>query len=131
MKSKHLILFFIAALLVAGCQKFGSKSPEQPVLFTMGDESVYVDEFKYVYEKHNSNSDDFYSHNSVHEYLDLYTNFRLKIKEAEALKMDTAKAFIDELAGHRKILAKPYLTEKEVSEKLIQEAYDRMQEEVL
>lgn len=130
MKSKNLFLFFITTLLMAGCQKFGNKSPEQPVLFTMGDEPVYVDEFKYVYEKHNSNSEDFYSHKSVHEYLDLYTNFRLKIKEAEALKMDTAKAFIDELAGHRNSLAKPYLTEKEVSDKLIREAYDRMLEEV-
>ena len=53
----------------------------ESVIFTMGDQSVYVDDFKYVYEKHNSNSEDFYSHKSVHEYLDLYTNFRLKIRD--------------------------------------------------
>lgn len=122
--------FLMALLAISGCQNPGSKTPDKPVIFTIGKEPVFVDEFKYVYEKHNSNSEDFYSHESVHEYLDLYTNFRLKIKEAEKLKMDTGKAFINELAGHRESLAKPYLTEKKVTDDLVQQAYDRMKEEV-
>ncbi len=130
MNRVSIIWFFISFLAISACQNSGSKSPDKPVIFTIGQEKVFVDEFKYVYEKHNSNAEDFYSHGSVHEYLDLYTNFRLKIKEAENLKMDTSKAFIDELAGHRKSLAKPYLTEKKVTDELVQQAYDRMQEEV-
>ncbi len=130
MKRIELVPFFLALFLFQGCQNTGSKSTDKPIIFSMGKDPVYVDEFKYVYEKHNSNSKDFYSHQSVHEYLDLYTNFRLKIKEAEALKMDTSKAFVEELAGHRKSLAKPYLTEKQVSEKLVNEAYERMKVEI-
>lgn len=130
MKKVNILLFFISTLVLVGCQNSGSKSSKKEVLFTLGEEPVYVEDFKYVYEKHNSNSDDFYTRKSVEEYLDLYTNFRLKIKEAENLKMDTSRAFIKELAGHRESLAKPYLTEKNVSEELMKEAYDRMQTDV-
>ncbi len=130
MNKVSVIWLLFAFIAISSCQNPASKSPDKPVIFTIGKEPVYVDEFKYVYEKHNSSSDDFYSHESVHEYLDLYTNFRLKIKEAENLKMDTSKAFIEELSGHRKSLAKPYLTEKKVTEELVQQAYERLKEEV-
>jgi peptidyl-prolyl cis-trans isomerase SurA len=44
--------------------------------------------------------------------------------------MDTAKSFIEELSGYRKQLAQPYLVDKQVSENLIREAYDRMKTDV-
>jgi len=53
--------------------------------------------------------------------------FRLKVKEAKELGIDTTKAFRDELAGYRKTLAQPYLTEKDAIDNLVKEAYDRMQ----
>jgi peptidyl-prolyl cis-trans isomerase SurA len=44
--------------------------------------------------------------------------------------LDTSRAFVDELDTYRKELAIPYLTDKAMLEKLIQEAYERMKEEV-
>lgn len=42
------------------------------------------------------------------------------------MKLDTTPAFKKEMAGYREQLAKSYLVDKEVSEKLLNEAYERM-----
>ncbi|MFI5219237.1 MAG: peptidylprolyl isomerase [Bacteroidia bacterium] len=59
-----------------------------------------------------------------------YINYKLKVKEAEEEKLDTSQAFITELSGYRKQLAQPYLTDKDVSDNLLKEAYDRLQKDV-
>ncbi|MDX2002994.1 MAG: peptidylprolyl isomerase [Chitinophagales bacterium] len=101
-----------------------------PVLFNIGSEAVHADEFEYVYNKNNTDSKTQHTKASVEEYLELYINFRLKVKEAESLGMDTIKSIIDELETYRKQLAKSYLFDREVNEKLLTEAYERMQKEI-
>ena len=101
-----------------------------PTLITLGPNKVKTNEFKYVYNKNNGSAQDAYTEKSLRDYLDLYTNFRLKILEAEAGGRDTVKEFKTELEGYRKQLAQPYLTEKGVTEQLVKEAYERMKEEV-
>jgi peptidyl-prolyl cis-trans isomerase SurA len=54
----------------------------------------------------------------------------MKVFEADANGLDTISSFKTELAGYRKQLAAPYLTDKNVNEALIQEAYERMKTEV-
>lgn len=105
-------------------------SSNQPVIATIGNQPVYTSEFAYVYKKNNSNSADAYTQESIKDYLKLYINFKLKVREAEALGLDTGKAFNKELDGYKKQLAQPYFTEKSVTEKLTREAYDRMKEEI-
>jgi peptidyl-prolyl cis-trans isomerase SurA len=99
------------------------------VLMTIGQSKVTVAEFESVYKKNNT-KDVANDVKSLNDYVDLFVNFKLKVKEAEELKLDTAKAFKDELAGYRKQLAQPYLTDKDVNEKLLQETYSRLQEDV-
>lgn len=131
---KNTLLAFTLLALVFGCST--SKQPQinsldaSPTLMTLGTNQVKVNEFRYVYNKNNASTPDAYSEKSLREYLELYTNFRLKILAAEAEGRDTAQAFKSELEGYRKQLAQPYLTEKGVTEQLIKEAYDRSKEEV-
>ncbi len=101
-----------------------------PVLFSIGNSSIGLSEFQYVYNKNNASSADAYTQKSLEDYLNLYINFRLKVKEAEALGMDTVQAINKELDTYRQQLAKSYLFDKEVNEQLIAEAYQRMQKEV-
>ena len=54
----------------------------------------------------------------------------MKVKEAGLMKLDTNTNFITELAGYRKQLANPYLTDKKATEELIKEAYDHTTTEV-
>ena len=97
-------------------------------IFTYGSTPVSKDEFLRVYQKNNHTIS--YDEKSVREYLELYENFKLKVKAAEDLGMDTLEGFKQELEGYRKQLAQPYLTSKKVTDLLVTEAYDRMQYEI-
>lgn len=100
-----------------------------PVLMTIGTTKVTVSEFENVFHKNNT-KDGASDTKSLNDYVDLFVNFKLKVKEAEELGLDTAKSFKEELGGYRKQLAQPYLTDKDVNEKLLKETYERMQEDV-
>lgn len=99
------------------------------VLMTIGSTKVTVAEFGNVYHKNNT-KEVANDNKSLNDYVDLFVNFKLKVKEAEEMRLDTAKAFRDELSGYRKQLAQPYLTDKDVNEKLLKETYSRLQEDV-
>jgi len=99
------------------------------VLFTVADDPVYLSEFKYIYEKNNADKAD-YSKESLEEYLELYQKFKLKVKRARSLGLDTVKVLQKELEGYRKQLAKSYLKDKEISERLIDEVAKRMEEDI-
>lgn len=123
--------------LLAGCQtsKPAATAPTAvlsagPAVETLGTYPVPANEFAYVYRKNNSSAADYGTRQSVTDYLDLYTNFRLKVLEAEQKGLDTTQAFKRELDGYRQQLAQPYLTEKSVTDQLVREAYDRMSQEV-
>ncbi len=100
-----------------------------PVLFTVNNHPVRVSEFKYIYEKSNGDKAD-YSSKSLNEYLRLYTKFKLKVERARELKLDTIKALQQELEGYRRQLADSYLIDREVTEKLVREVYDRKKQDV-
>lgn len=108
---------------------FSVMAQNSEVLMTIGKENVTKKEFEYVFKKNNKNAQN-PDEKSLREYLDLYINFKLKVIEAKSLGMDTVGSFIKELAGYRKQLAAPYLTDKEVNDKLINEAWERSQKEI-
>ncbi|MDX1684271.1 MAG: peptidylprolyl isomerase [Saprospiraceae bacterium] len=104
-------------------------SQDDPVLFTVEDDSVHLSEFEYIYNKNNGEKAD-YSRESLEEYLELYIKFKLKVQRAKELQLDTIPSLQKELEGYRRQLANSYLTDKEVSERLARELYDRMQEDI-
>lgn len=127
MKNK---LFFQTSLFILLLSVSVSAQSQSNVLFTIGNEQVTKDEFKYIYEKNNSREDDLYSKQDVDEYLDLYIKFKLKVKAAEDAGIDTTEKFKREFKTYRDQLAKPYLSDKQVTEELIEEAYNRMKYEI-
>ena len=100
-----------------------------PVILSVGGENVSRSEFMRVFKKNNT-KDSGYDKQAVEDYLELYINYKMKVHEALELGMDTVQSFKDELAGYRKQLAQPYLVDKQVSESLVREAYDRMKTDV-
>ena len=107
---------------------FRLSGQEDEIILTIGDHEITKGEFERIYQKNNSSA--VYDNKSVEEYLELFINFKLKVIEAERLGYDTARSFINELAGYREQLAKPYFEDKEYAEKLLREAYERTQHEV-
>lgn len=98
---------------------------DQDVLMTIAGNPVSVEEFRYIYEKNNGVKAN-YSKNSLKEYINLYTNFKLKVAKAKDLKMDTIQSLKDELAGYKRQLANSYLMDKEVLAHLVAQLYGRM-----
>jgi peptidyl-prolyl cis-trans isomerase SurA len=101
---------------------------DQTILVIDG-KNISKAEFENVYKKNNG-KEVATDKKSLNEYMDLFINFKLKVKEAEVMGLDTVSAFKQELGGYRKQLAAPYLTDKNVNEGLITEAYERMKTEV-
>jgi peptidyl-prolyl cis-trans isomerase SurA len=117
----------VAGLMIFGLL-LGAKAQDNRTLLTVGNDPISVDEFLAIYNKNNTNN--VVDKKTMEEYVDLFVNFKLKVKEAESLGMDTASKFIKELDGYRRQLAQPYLVDKAMTDQLIEEAYNRMQEDV-
>ncbi len=114
-------ILFVFLFLSAFCVQ----AQDDPVLFTVEGDEVTVSEFRYIYEKNNGDKAD-YGRESLEEYLELYKRFKLKVQRAKTMGLDTITALQDELEGYRKQLANSYLTDKEVSGRLMEEAAERM-----
>src|SRR5688572_27069649 len=120
---------FVTLIASLWAGTLSSQSATEPILFTVDGQPVAASEFTYIYSKNNRDDADF-SEQSLREYLDLYTKFKLKVREAYAMRLDTVTSLKTELDGYRKQLADSYLTDKEITETLVREAYERMKEDI-
>src|SRR6056300_768404 len=123
-KLKYLI---VVAFLFSGAM-VQAQSKDDAIFIDFGDEKVTKAEFKRVYQKNNSG--EMIQKSTVDEYLDLYINFKLKVKEAVNAGYDTSEIFITELDGYRQQLAQPYLSADGLIEELKKEAYARLEQEL-
>lgn len=118
--------------LVLSCALAGITltSAQAQTLFTYGGKPVTKQEFLKIYQKNAITKQTDFSEPALREYLDLYSLFKMKVQEAELIHLDTMQAISAELDNYRHQLAKNYLTDKEVSQRLIREAYERMKSEI-
>ncbi len=63
-------------------------------------------------------------------YLELFIDYKLKVKEAYARGLDKRASYKAEFARYKEQLISNYLMEPSVSDKLVREAYERLQKEV-
>ena len=89
-------------------------------ILKIDDQTVNKTEFEQIYWK--NKKEKIATKEDLDEYIQLFINFKLKVKEAESLGMDTVPSFVKELSGYRKQLANPYLLDNEAGEKLVKEA---------
>ncbi len=114
---KNLSLLIVLFLFI-----FSAQAQNNKTLLEIGGEKIGVDEFLHIYKKNNSSD---FEKKDVNEYLELYINFKLKVLEAQNLKMDTGNVFKDEYAGYKYQLAKNYISENEIVKKQMERAYER------
>ena len=102
---------------------------ENDILLTISGEPVSANEFMRVYNKNlNLVQDD--SQKEVDSYLELFVNYKLKLAEAKALRYDKDPAYINEFMSYKNQLIQTYLTDKNVTDDLVREAYYRTENEV-
>ncbi len=117
--------FFVSALAcVAALTMSAQDVADTRVLLTIDGEPSTVEEFMYIYQKNNRETQ--IDQKSIAEYLDLFINFKLKVHAAEEAGMDTTAKFKQELANYRKQAVPKYMVDKEAEEAALQKAYGRM-----
>lgn len=119
MRYLFILCFAISHGLLAQC-------PDIATLIEIGDERVSQEDFVRLYTKNNIDGSADFSEESLNEYLELYINYRLKVQEAYALEMDTISRILKEFNGYRLQLAESYLTEERITDRLVEEAFERM-----
>ena len=98
-------------------------------LITISGEPILANEFIRVYNKNlNLVQDD--SQKNVDSYLELFVNYKLKLTEAKALRYDKDPKYINEFKSYKNQLTQTYLTDKNVTDDLVREAYERTKNEV-
>ncbi|MGG9964056.1 foldase protein PrsA [Ferruginibacter sp. SUN106] len=97
-------------------------------LFTYGGTAVTKEEFLRAYNKNKSASDD--KEKALREYLDLYSKFKLKVKAAQDMQLDTLQQLTSDLQNFRTQIDETYLNNDDALNGLIEEAFLRSQKDL-
>ena len=119
---RHSILLLLLCFNVVIAQK-------QQTLLTIDNEAVSSEEFLKLYNKNLDLVKD-ESQKQLDNYLELFVNYKLKLKEAVSLGLDKDANYLREFENYKKQLTKNYLSDNKVTDALVKEAYDRMQYDV-
>lgn len=114
---------FVTLLTTVLTWTLASAQTNDPLLLKVGKEKITKSEFVSAFQKNNLLSEA--TEKDLREYLELYTNYRMKVQEATAMQLDTAMSFKQELSSYMNQAAQPYLNDAEVTDKLLNEAYER------
>jgi peptidyl-prolyl cis-trans isomerase SurA len=125
MKVKSLV---VLSFLVACALNPVLAQDKNATVLTVDGEATSLEEFENIFRK--NNRDSAISQQSLDEYMELFINFKLKVKEAREAGLDTVKKFKTELDGYRNQLARPYLTDTDKLNDLMREAYQNQTQEV-
>jgi peptidyl-prolyl cis-trans isomerase SurA len=102
---------------------------QKDVILTIENTPVYKQEFLRVYKKNLDLVKDA-SQKTVDGYLDLFVDYKLKVREAYAQKLDQGKAYKKEFEKYRAQLSRNYLFEQKIEEDMALEAYERSKEQI-
>lgn len=118
-------ILILAGLLISTIN-FAQKN--DPVFLKINGKEILKSEFLNIYTKNNKTPK--YDKASLDEYLELFVKYKLKVTDAEQLMLDTIPKLKNELAGYEEQAASKYLTDSEMTEELILEAYERKKTEI-
>jgi peptidyl-prolyl cis-trans isomerase SurA len=132
MNHRTISAYFIFPLLASllGISTWASAQIPNQVLFTLDGKPVDKDELVYLISK-GKNSDSPMSGVSREEFeenLNLFINYKLKVREAESLGLDQSIEFAREFESFKETLIYPYLIKNSLEEGELRKAYSRMQE---
>ena len=120
-KMTPVILCFAAAMVLG--------QNHDPVLFSIDGDAVHNSEFIRVYEKNKDLVVD-EQNKDFDDYFELFVDFKLKLRQARDMQLDTLSSYTEELEIYREQLIQPYLKNPEALDALAEEAYERSLYEV-
>jgi len=122
MKKLQLLLLTIIFTTISIAQN------NDPVVLSIDGEDYTISEFNYIYTKNNKNIS--FKKADLDNYMELFIDYKLKVREAKLLGYDTIPRLNNELKQYRSQLSQPYMIDKTKNEDLVKEAYDRTVNEI-
>lgn len=121
-----LLAFESPVTAMAFVQSSGQDDP----LLTIGNKTVDKDEMIYLLSKGNKSEPGTpgMSRDEFNENVELFINYKLKVREAEALGLDQTEEFTREFESFRENIKAPFLIRNSLEEGELRKAYSRMQE---
>lgn len=117
---KKFLLFLILACFTSGIFS--------QTLFTYGNTAVSKGEFLRAYNKNKTAVAD--KAMALKEYLDLYIKFKLKVKAAKDLRIDTLASLANDLQSFRTQIEESYLNDEGRVTAMVDEAFNRSQKDI-
>ncbi len=121
-------LILLLSILIISC------SPKQSeiIVAEYGNYEITMNDFENAYAKNvgsleKAKKD---SLKDLEKFLDLYVNFKMKLRDAKVRGLDKDPSTINEIKGYEKTIGSSYLLEKELYEKGVRDLYDKRSEEL-
>ena len=110
------VLSLLATIAFFSCTAFSQ------TLFTYGSNAVSKEEFLKAYNKNKIESPD--KEKALREYVELYSKFKLKVKAAKDLQLDTLPQLRSDLENFRNQVSETYMNNENSMNELVNEAAD-------
>lgn len=117
-------IFVLFALFVLSLNTGLFAQTNESVVIEIAGDKISKAEFLKMYNKNNLTPGNL-NKEELDEYLELYINYKLKLLQAKELGLDTVSSYMEEVDKYRRQLIVPYLNDAQVTQSLIEEAYER------
>ena len=115
-------IFFLLVLSIGATRAFSQ------TLFTYGNYAVSKDEFLSAYNKNKTPVVN--KEKSIREYLDLYSKFKLKVKAAQDLHLDTLQQLKTDIKSFSSQVEDSYMIDEKKENKLVEEVIERSKKDI-
>ncbi len=117
---KYLVIIFFCFCIVCDAKA--------QTVFTYGKNETTASEFLRAYNKNKPAPID--KEKSIREYLDLYINFKLKVKAAEEIRLDTISQIKFDVQNFRNQIVDNYMNDEQGLQRLVDEAAERSTKDI-
>jgi peptidyl-prolyl cis-trans isomerase SurA len=129
MKFRLLLAFTsVLLLLLSAC----SPKHSEIVVADYGKYNITLNDFEEAYAKNVGGIEEAKadSINDYKNFLDLYVNFKMKLRDAEVRGLQTDPSLVNEMEDYKKKVGFEYIREKLIIEKGLKDLYERRREEI-
>ena len=129
LRMKQTLIFFFLVILSLSAGGCGTSNP---VVASVGNEKITLEEFENSYAKNNGgwSTSATSSAKDRERFLDLLVKFRLKVQEAKNQGLLSDSSVLEELNSYRVSVAQSYMLEKEIIAPGVQQMYQHRLEEM-
>lgn len=112
--------------LCLACSTGAGKVIDDPVLMKINGKDITRSEFEYSFNKNNTTNKA--EQTSLDAYVDMFINYKLKVEDALAARLDTTASFRKEFENYRDMQLTPMLIDTMYIDSVARQLYGRLEQ---